>query len=331
MHVVILAGGGGTRLWPLSRSHFPKQFLQLGGQESLLKQTVLRFLNRPFVKTIIVSTNAVFEALVRKELEGLNVLVLVEPCRKNTAPAIGLSIRFLEEFCHLKPDEPVLILPSDHRIEPESVFLDYIQKGILAADKQIVTFGIRPTKPETGYGYLKIGERFDSFCYQVSQFVEKPDLERAKKFVRDPIYCWNSGVYAFTPAVFWAEAARFYPEICCLKGIPWDLMNEAFVKLQAISIDFALTERTKNVVVCPIPVTWSDIGCWESVYGMLEKDENQNVKMGNVVETNTKNCLIFGGKRVISTIGLEDLIIVDTEEGLLIAKRDAAQQVSVIS
>jgi len=327
MHVVILAGGGGTRLWPLSRKDFPKQFLHLGRKESLLKQTVSRFLGKSFVKTIVVSTNTTFEPLVRKELEGFDVAVLVEPCRRNTAPAIGLAIRYLEECCNLQPNDPVLILPSDQLIEPESVFLDYLIRGAEAAVKgQVVTFGIRPTKPEIGYGYIRIGEKFDSFTYRVEKFVEKPDLAHARAYVSDPSYYWNSGVFAFTPSVFWAEAELCYPQICQLKN-----KSFAFQELDPISIDYALLEKAQNVVVCPVPVSWSDIGSWENVYEMLDKDKNQNVKIGQVVDIATKNCLIFGGKRVISTLGLEDLVIIDTDDALLIAKKSQSQQVRMFS
>lgn len=331
MHIVILAGGGGNRLWPLSRKGFPKQFLHLGMKESLLKQTVCRFVDRPFIETIIVSTNIAYEPLVRQELAGIDVHILVEPVSKNTAPAIGFAIRYLEEICEVSALDPILILPSDHLIEPQEIFLDYIQHGLAVSKSgKIVAFGIRPTRPETGYGYIRIGERLDAFSYRVEEFVEKPNPLRAKGYSSNPTYYWNTGILALTAATFWAESFQHYPQICRLRELSWHKIEAEFAQLDDISIDYAFMEKTGNVVVCPLPVTWSDVGSWENVYEVLDKDENQNVKIGNIVEFSTKNCLIFGGKRVISTIGLEDLVIVDTEDGLLIAKKTDSQRVKDI-
>lgn len=322
MHVVILAGGGGIRLWPLSTKDFPKQFLQLKGTRSLLQQTVERFKGH----TIVIATTEAFETLVRDQLKSYEVHVVVEPSRKNTAPAIGLAISYLEKHCSAKEKDPVLIVPSDHLIEPESVFLNFVEQAIHTAEKgKLVTFGIRPTKPEIGYGYIQIGHQLDPFCYAVKRFVEKPKLATAASYLLDPTFYWNSGMFLFTIGTFWNECKKVYPELCELRE-----KEEIFDHLQEISLDYALMEKSENIAVCPLPVSWSDVGSWENLYEVLEKDQNQNVKQGNIIDLSTKNCLIFGGKRVISTLGLEDLVIVDGEEFILIARKNESQRVKEV-
>jgi mannose-1-phosphate guanylyltransferase/mannose-6-phosphate isomerase len=330
MHVVILAGGLGSRLWPLSRGDFPKQFLQLGGADSLLKQTVNRISKHPEIQTIVVSTNNEIESLVREDLAGFDVEILVEPYRRSTAPAVALAIRYLEEICGIGLDEPILVLPSDHFIHPECVFLDYLTPCLARCrEGEILTFGIQPTKPETGYGYVRTAEKLDSFCYRVDAFVEKPPLARAQQYLKDPHYYWNTGMIAFTAAIFWSELEMHCPQIACLKRLVLDEILVLFQSLEAISIDCAVLEKSKRVVVCPLPIFWTDIGCWEAVHEILDKDQNLNVKIGNVVALDTKNCLIIGGKRVISTIGLEDLVIVDTDDAILISRKSDSQRVKV--
>jgi mannose-1-phosphate guanylyltransferase/mannose-6-phosphate isomerase len=313
-HALILAGGDGKRLWPLSKKDFPKQFLRFGNRDSLLQETVRRCSNFP---SIVVSTNAAMEGLVREQLQGFDVHILVEPCRKNTGPAIGLGVRWIEERFG---DEPILVLPSDHLIE--GTFSEALGYGMAAAVEKIVAFGIRPTKPETGYGYIRMGEAWNRHCFEVDAFIEKPELERAIGFVQDTRYLWNSGMYAFTPSVFWEQAEEHYPEICQFSD---------FEDLTDISIDYALMEHVRGMLVCPLPVVWSDIGSWESVYTMMPKDTNQNAKTGHVIDIGTKNCLILGGKRVISTLGVEDLVIIDTDEAILIAKKSDAEKVREIA
>ena len=324
MHVVILAGGVGSRLWPLSRKTFPKQFLHLGGKDSLLKQTVSRLTGKVSVKTIIVSTSVQFESLVRKELEGMEVDILVEPCSRNTGPAIAFSVRYLQQERHVDLNEPILVLPSDHFITQEEVLFDYFLKSLEAAKAgYMVAFGIRPTRPETGYGYIRIGEKLDPVCYFANEFVEKPNFARASEYIANPSYYWNSGMYAFTAKTFWAEAAIHYPQVVASKV--------DYANLEIISIDYALMEKSNRIVVCPLPVFWSDVGSWENVYEMLEKDTDRNVKLGNVATVDTTNCLIYGGKRIISTLGLEDLVIIDTEDHLLIARKSDSQRVRELS
>jgi mannose-1-phosphate guanylyltransferase/mannose-6-phosphate isomerase len=316
MKVIVLAGGGGTRLWPLSTNDFPKQFLKLGSELSLLQRTVKRFHQAPFVDEILVSTNKLYEPLVRKQL-GPDCRILVEPSRKNTGPAIALAVQEL----HASPNEPILVVPSDHLIEPENVFLRCVEQIQATLTEHIVLFGIRPTKPETGFGYIRIGQPFNHTTYQALGFVEKPNAETALRFLKSREYYWNAGMFAFTPQVFFRELELHAPDIVK------QLYMGHYDAMPDLSIDYALMEKAKNLVVCPLPVEWSDVGSWDSVYELMEKDEHQNAVQGNVVTVDTKNSLILGSKKLISTVGIEDLLIVETDTALFISKKGRSQQV----
>ncbi len=326
MHVVILAGGSGSRLWPLSREEYPKQFLTLGGPVSLLQETVRRFLGS---YPLLVVTNYSYEALVKKQLAAIGaegVAVLTEPTRRNTAPAIALSLRYLEHLGQ-KP-ESVLILPSDHLLAPKELFFESLANIESAIQrKKLVLFGIQPARAETGFGYMKIGKPFDEFSYMVERFVEKPDLKRATSFIQDPLYYWNSGMLAFSPSHMWELFEIHLPAISQLKRESWNECLENFYLLPDISIDYAVIEKTSDVVSCPLPIKWSDLGSWDLVYTALEKDGQLNVKIGDVLEWETKKCLFMGGEKTIAALGLEDVFVVDTKDILFVGKRGEAHKV----
>lgn len=335
MHAIILAGGGGTRLWPLSRDDFPKQFLSFDGKGSLLQKTVQRIYCSKLIDKIIVVTNAHHEALVVKQLASIDinqkVHILVEPCRRNTAPAIALAIKFLQENLNVPFNASILVLPSDHLIDPEPVFIKYIEHATqIIKINWIVAFGIQPTKPETGYGYIQKGSKLDAYTYRVKHFIEKPDSMRAQSYLASGDYFWNAGVFAFSIEIFWRELKKHAFDIFVLMQERLEEIKKKYDLFPNVSIDYSLMEKTDQMAMCPLPISWSDVGSWDSIYDFMDKDQNQNVKIGNVLDIDTKNSLIFGGKRLISTIGLEDVLIVETDDVIFISKKGESQRVKSI-
>ncbi|MGA1862851.1 mannose-1-phosphate guanylyltransferase/mannose-6-phosphate isomerase [Deferribacter thermophilus] len=339
MFSIILAGGSGTRLWPLSRKKFPKQFLSLTDEETLLQKTAKRNLYYSDKEDIVIVTNRDHSFFVKQQVQpilGDDPHIIDEPIGKNTAPAIALGIKYIQEKLHGKLNDAVFISPSDHIISPASEFADYVKLAEqFAKDGYIVTFGVVPTKPETGYGYIeksnkKLFDEDGKTVYEVKQFHEKPDLNTAKKYLESGKFFWNSGIFMFSIETFIEEIEKYEPEIYELFSNSFETMKKDFHKMPEISIDYAIMEKSKKVVVIPINITWSDIGSWDSVYEVLPKDENNNVIKGNVVSKNSKNSLILGSKRLLCTVGVDDLIIADTDDAILIAKKGYSQQVKDI-
>jgi mannose-1-phosphate guanylyltransferase/mannose-6-phosphate isomerase len=335
MKVLILAGGSGTRLWPASREAYPKQFLKLGGKKSLLQQILERFLNIVSPKDILLLTNEQYEFLVLSDVnevsKDLADNVLLEPARRNTAPAIALGMKYCLERLRISPEEVLFVCPSDHIIKPVEKFVEYVKLAEkVARQGYIVTFGIKPRYPETGYGYIKItGEDLGGY-YLVERFAEKPNLETAKRFLTEGNYFWNSGMFIFTIETMIEELRLYASEIYQLFNQPLDDMMANFQKMPDISIDYAVMEKSKKVVAIPIDIYWSDIGSWDSLYDALDKDEKSNVIFGNVLAKDIEGCLVIGNKRLISMVDLKDLIIVETDDAILIAKRGSAQKVKHI-
>jgi len=338
MKAIILVGGSGTRLWPLSRENYPKQFLKLDGDRSLLQQTAERLLRVLSPDEIILMTNNRYKFYVQSELENFPHIVL-EPRRRNTAPAIALGVKYCIEKLGCEEDEVIIVCPSDHIIKPEEKFADYIQRiKPIAQEGYIVTFGIKPDRPETGYGYIKVKnqpadvinrqhEGTDPSYYSVEKFTEKPDIETAERYVQENNYYWNSGMCAFSIGTILNEFKRHVPPISEMLIGSYEDMLGNFEEMPDISIDYAVMEKSDCVVTVPLDLYWNDIGSWDALYDLLEKDAHGNVNMGDIVSIDTKDTLIVGGKRLISTIGLEDCLIVETGDALLVAKRGETQKV----
>ena len=344
MKVVIIAGGSGTRLFPMSRKKYPKQFLKIADEKSLFQKTVERSLLTVNAEDLIIITNKDYQFHVKDQLSELfpslttrhhlPFNLILEPVGKNTAPAIALAARFALDILKIHEDEVLFIVPSDHFISPKDKFAEYMKRAeSIAKEGYIVTFGVRPTKPETGYGYIEADIAFPfnivgSTCYKIKQFHEKPDLKTAEKYLVRGNYYWNSGIFGFTIKTILEELEKHAPEIYGkIENKTFDEILENFRSMPNISIDYAVMEKTNKAIVLPINIIWSDLGSWDAFYEVMRKDENGNVKFGNVIDIDTRDSLILANKRVVSTVGVEDLMIVETDDVLLVIRKGKGQKV----
>lgn len=339
MLAMILAGGGGTRLWPLSRLTHPKQFLNLASpEESLLQATYQRITGLVAHQDIFVVASHHHEWEVIRQIEEIapqfpKQNLLLEPIGRNTAPAILWLLLCLPKA---KRHEPLIILPADHLIPDTQGFVDSLNQATpLALQNKIVTFGIQPLYPETGYGYIKSGAPL-SVGYCVERFVEKPDPQTASRYVASGQYTWNAGIFMSTPQTLLEEYQAHAPQLLSFfeqnQNAPSDLRNaqqieEIYQRLPSESFDYAILEKSQKVAVLPMQLAWSDLGSWESLHQVAQKDSNNNVLRGNPLVQETHNCLIFSTKKLVTTIGVKNLIIVETEDALLVCDLSHSQEV----
>ena len=337
---LVLSGGVGSRLWPLSRKDFPKQFWSLTSDQSLLAETVKRVSEKVVFSPPIVVCNADHRFLVAEQLRQAGVKkarIILEPQSKSTAPAITAACELIkaedEEAC-------VLVVPSDHTIADPKAFRHAIKKGVLAANAgALVTFGIEPTHAETGYGYIKVGPQSDiSEVFRIETFTEKPDNIKAKKYLSTGDYLWNSGMFMFKVSVLLGEIMKYAPKIqkACKSAVSDASFDIDFLRLDSKSfqecpngaIDTVLMEKSTKTVVIPVSMGWSDVGSWNTLWNLGPKDHNQNVLIGKIANQNTKNCYIRGTNKLVAALGIENIVVVDTEDAVLVLHKTYAQDLS---
>ncbi|NOH84536.1 mannose-1-phosphate guanylyltransferase/mannose-6-phosphate isomerase [Vibrio sp. 03-59-1] len=337
IYPVILSGGSGTRLWPLSRKHYPKQLLKLISDKTMLQETALRldYDNDPIV--VCNDTHRFMVAEQLQEIGKLNSQIILEPVARNTAPAIALSA-----FAALdKNQEAILvILPADHVITDVTAFQESVKIALESAEQgALVTFGVIPTKPETGYGYIQAKEKGQAIS-PIAQFVEKPELKTAERYVESGDYFWNSGMFVFKAQCFLDELQQHNPEMFSAVQAAYEnkvqdldfirVEKESFEQSPDDSIDYAVMEKTTKGMVLPINVGWSDVGSFTALWEVLSKDENGNAALGDVQFIDSHNCLVQSENQLVAAIGVEDIVVVGTKDSVLVVHKDKVQDVKKV-
>ncbi len=342
LHPVILSGGSGTRLWPRSRSNTPKQFLPLAGDHTLFQETAMRAAGLPGSAAVLTIAADEHRFVVGEQLQEAGVAsagILLEPVGRNTAPAIALAALHLRAQ---HPDALMLVLPADHLIRDVDAFAAAVARGREAAEQGwLVTFGIRPDHPETGYGYIRVGEQVSGDAMRVAAFVEKPDLARAQQYLADGAHLWNSGMFLFRADRYVEELAAHAPAIlaACERALvattpDLDFVRvdaEAFKQSPSDSIDYAVMEKTDRAAVVPVDCGWSDVGSWSSLWEIGERDGNGNALRGDVIALDARDCLVdAASERLVAVLGVQDLVVVDTPDTTLVMHKDRAQDVKAM-
>lgn len=334
---VILAGGVGTRLWPLSRESFPKQFISLFNNQSLFQKTLLRSACLDAAGPLVIGGED-HRFLLSEQMRALDIPscpMMIEPCMRNTAPAVALAA-----FQALSVDkDPILfVMPGDHDISDEEGFKRSVELGVsLAKENKLVTFGIEPRSPETGYGYIEQGDKLKTGGYLVKRFVEKPPFEKAVQFVRSKKYFWNSGMFIFKAQKFLQELEKYAPEIYqkskmafeqSVKDIDFIRPDKTtFEACPAESVDYAVMEKTQEAVVVPLQSQWCDVGAWDALAELYKKDASGNVVAGDVDALDSKNCFFRAENRLIAAVGVENLVVVETPDAVLVLNKAHSQSI----
>ena len=334
---VILSGGAGTRLWPLSREMYPKQLLALTSRQTMLQDTAARLAGIKGATSPIVVCNEAHRFTVAEQLRTLRLgasAILLEPVGRNTAPAVALAALQAQQA---DPEAVLIVAPADHVIRDAQSFQSAAGAALpLAEQGKLVTFGIVAHAPETGYGYIRRGER-EGPAFKVAQFIEKPPLDVAQQFVASGDYYWNSGMFMFKAARFLSELKAFAPDIlesstAAFRAAKTDLDfvridADAFAKVRSESIDYAVMEKTQDALVLPLDAGWSDVGSWSSLFDALPADEEGNVLQGDVMVYDTHDCYVHSTSRLVAAVGMDDHIIVETKDAVLVAPKDRVQDV----
>lgn len=335
---VILCGGTGSRLWPLSRAGHPKQFIEFGSS-SLLADTLARCAKLEHERFLVVSNEAhrFYVSDTVRELPAVDIIL--EPDQRNTAPAIALAaLRALESGA---PCPVLLVLPADHRMEPEEVFTQAVRTALpAAAEGRLVTFGITPTSPATGFGYIISGDALPDGLYNVARFQEKPDAETARRLLDSGEALWNSGMFLFRADVYLEQLGRYRPDMLEAVSAAWRQRTtdgrflrpdgEVFCACASDSVDYAIMEKTDRAAVIPLPLRWNDLGSWEAFYEISPHDADGNARQGDVMAEGCRNCYLHSTGRLLAAVGVDDLAVVETRDAVLVARRDRAQEVKKI-
>ncbi|MCX7102636.1 MAG: mannose-1-phosphate guanylyltransferase/mannose-6-phosphate isomerase [Methylobacter sp.] len=350
---VILSGGSGTRLWPLSREQYPKQLLTLVGDHSMLQATALRLkevilMEGESVAAPILVGNEEYRFLMAEQMRQIGIHsfpLILEPFGRNTAPALSLAALSAQID---DPDAVMVVMPADHIIKDEQAFREAIHQGVeLAKTGKLVTFGIQPTAPETGYGYIRIGQKLGEHAYQVAQFVEKPDQVTAEQYLASGEFFWNGGIFAIKASVWLAKMQECRPDIAAATLLAFEQRTQDndfirpspdhFAACPSESIDYAVMEKlasvqsnTGEVVVVPLAANWSDVGAWDALWEIGSKDEQGNVLMGDVIAVDTIDTLVLSSKRLVACVGLSNVIVVETPDAILVADKAHLQKVKEV-
>jgi mannose-1-phosphate guanylyltransferase / mannose-6-phosphate isomerase len=346
IYPVILSGGSGTRLWPLSRAMYPKQFIRFftGQSKSFLGATLRRLSTEAGFEKPLLMCNNDHRFLVKEEIDSAGIEpreLILEPVARNTAAALAVAAL---QIARENPNGIMVVMPSDHVIKDDQRFVEAVRRAaIVAATGRLVLFGIKPSEPHTGYGYIRQGESLEGFtggAFQVKAFVEKPDLKTAEKYVADGGYYWNSGIFVLHVRTFLDELARLEPRVLeaarggLTKGVEdlgfLRLDKSSFASAPSISIDYAVMEKTELAAMLPIDVGWNDIGSWSSLWDVAPHDAAGNFVNGDSLLLDTHNCYVHSERSLVSTIGVDNLVIIDTPDALLVADKSRAQEVSTI-
>jgi mannose-1-phosphate guanylyltransferase/mannose-6-phosphate isomerase len=342
---LILSGGSGTRLWPVSREAYPKPFIKLPDGQSLLQKTLSRLQPLGEIAEAITVTNREHFFATRDEYArvplGCRHFFVLEPCARNTAPAVALGA--LAAIARHGPDALLLVLPADHLVPDHEAFARNVaQAQALAEQGWLVTFGIPPAYPETGFGYIERGDAIPgSAAFRAARFTEKPNVEQARTMLESGRYLWNSGMFCFRAQAFLEDLARHAPQVDALARECWEaldpagdhvhLSQEIFERVPDISIDYAVMEKSERVAVVPAVFQWSDVGSWKAVSDLVAADQDGNRVQGKAMFVGSRNCYVQSDSRMVAAVGLEDTVIVDTPDALLVAHRDRVQDVKQVA